>query len=55
MKIINLHKKCNRKARKVSQKKASGSDEPKIVSEPIDDPGEDRSLKKHQAIEKILL
>ena len=55
MKIINLHKKCNRKTRKVSQKKASGSDEPKKVLEPIDDPGEDRSLKKHPAMEKISL
>ena len=38
MEIINLHKKCNKKVRKVSQpKKASGSDEPKKVSELIDD------------------
>ena len=38
MEIINLHKKCNKKARKVSQKKVSGSDKPKKVSGPIDDP-----------------
>ena len=55
MEIINLHKKCNKKARKVSQpkkappksdepKKASGStksDEPKKVSGFIDDPSEE--------------
>ena len=42
MKIINLDKKCNKKARKVSQKKASPkSDEPKKVSGPIDDPSEE--------------
>ena len=45
MEIINLHKKCNKKARKVSQpKKASESsklDEPKKVSRPIDDPSEE--------------
>ena len=36
-----LHKKCNKKARKVSKlKKASGSDKPKKVSELIDDPSE---------------
>ena len=39
--IINFHKRCNKKARKVSQpKKASGSpksNEPKKVSGPIDD------------------
>ena len=37
MKIIKLHKKCNKKARKVPQKKASGPDEPQKVSDPIDD------------------
>ena len=38
--IIKLHKRCNKKARKVPQpKKASSkSDEPKKVSGPIDDP-----------------
>ena len=37
MEIINLHKKCNKKIRKVSQpKKASWSDEPKKVTELID-------------------
>ena len=45
MEIINLHKKCNKKARKVSQpKKASESsklDEPKKVSRPIDDPSKE--------------
>ena len=49
MEIINLHKKCKKKARNVSQKalpklnkakKAPGSDEPKKVSGPIDDPSE---------------
>ena len=51
--IINLHKKCNKKARKASQKEPlsksdepkktlSKSDEPKKVSEPIDDPSEDQ-------------
>ena len=57
MKIINLHKKCNKKARKVSQPKAlsksdepkkalSKSDEPKEVSEPIDDPSEEEQKSK---------
>ena len=48
MEIISLHKRCNKKARKVSQpKKASGSpksDEPKIASRSpglIDDPREE--------------
>ena len=42
MEIINLHKRCNKKAKKVSQhKKASGSDEPKKVPEPIDDSSEE--------------
>ena len=49
MEIINLHKKCNKKARNVSQKalpklnktkKAPGLDEPKKVTWPIDDPSE---------------
>ena len=50
--IINLHKNCNKKARKASQKEPlsksdepkktlSKSDEPKKVSGPIDDPSED--------------
>ena len=39
MEIINLHKRCNKKARKVSQSKAlSKSDEPKKVSGSINDP-----------------
>ena len=49
MEIINLHKGCNKKAKKVSQpKKASPkSDEPKKVSEPIGDPSEEgQKLKK---------
>ena len=48
MKIINLDKKCNKKARKVSQKKASPkSDEPKKVSGPIMiQAKKNRSLKK---------
>ena len=62
MEIINLHKKCNKRARKVSQpKKASGStksDEPKNISESpkssepkkvsglIDDPREERQKPK---------
>ena len=47
MEIINLHKKCNKKARKVSQKKVSGSDKPKKVSGPIDDPsGEEKKRNK---------
>ena len=51
--IINLHKNCNKKARKASQKEPlsksdepkktlSKSDEPKKVSGPIDDPSEDQ-------------
>ena len=45
--IINLHKRRNRKARKVSQpKKASGSDEPKKVSGPIDDPSKEEKKPK---------
>ena len=41
MEIINFHKKCNKKDRKVLQPKAlSKSDEPKKVSGPIDDPSE---------------
>ena len=42
--IVHLHKRCNKKARKVSQPKKSSeslkSNEPKIVSGPIDDPSE---------------
>ena len=45
MEIINLHKKCNKKARKVSQPKkaseSSKSDETKNVSGPIDDPSDE--------------
>ena len=38
MEIIKLHKKCNKKSKKVPQPKAlSESDEPKKLSEPIDD------------------
>ena len=57
--IINLHKRCNKKARKVLQpkkasgprkpdedKKASGSDEPKNVSGLIDDPSEEEQKPK---------
>ena len=45
MEIISLHKRCNRKAKKVSQPKktSSKSDEPKKVSGLIDDPGEGRT------------
>ena len=51
MEIINLYKKCNKKARKVSQnKKAPASpkpDEPKTKSGPINDPGgEEKKPKK---------
>ena len=41
MEIINLPKKYNKKARKVSRKASPKSDEPKKVSGPIDDPGEE--------------
>ena len=45
MEIINIHKRCNKRARKVPQpKKASKlpkSDEPKQASEPIDDPSKE--------------
>ena len=47
MKIINVHKKGNKKARKVSQEKASGSDEPKRVSGPIDGPSEEEQKPKN--------
>ena len=59
MNIINLHKRCNKKAGKVSQpkkasespksdkpKKASGSDEVKNVSGLTDDPGEEEQKPK---------
>ena len=48
MEIISLHKRCNKKAKKVSQpKKASPkSDEPKKVSGPIDDPIEEEQNPK---------
>ena len=42
--VVHLHKRCNKKARKVSQPKKSSeslkSNEPKIVSGAIDDPSE---------------
>ena len=43
MEIINLHKKCNKKVRKVSQPKRASpkSDEPKKVTGFIDDPNEE--------------
>ena len=43
MEIINLHKKCNKKVRKVSQPKRASpkSDEPKKVTGFIDDPSEE--------------
>ena len=42
MEITKLLKKCNKKNRKVLQPKAlSKSDEPKKLSEPIDDPSEE--------------
>ena len=50
MEIINLHKRCNKKARKVSQpKKASGSprsDEPKKASGFVDDPSKEEQKPK---------
>ena len=50
MGIINIHKRCNKRARKVPQpKKASKSpksDEPKKVLEPIDDPNEEEQKPK---------
>ena len=47
MEIIKLHKKCNKKDRKVLQSKAiSKSDEPKKLSEPIDDPSEEEQKPK---------
>ena len=59
MSIINLHKRCNKKSRKVSQpkkvsespksdkpKKASGSDEVRNVSGLTDDPGEEEQKPK---------
>ena len=55
MEIINLHKRCNKKAMNVSQpKKISKSDKPKKVSEPIDDLArKNRGLKK--PMEKMYL
>ena len=42
MEIIKLHKKCNKKNRKVLQPKAlSKSDESKKLSEPFDDPNKE--------------
>ena len=64
MEIINLPKKCNKKARKVSQPKKALSkpDEPKKASSKSDEPKNQsplmikarkkRSIKKHQAMEK---
>ena len=47
MEIINIHKKCNKKNRKVLQPKAlSKSDEPKKVSGSIDDPSEEEKKPK---------
>ena len=47
MEIINIHKKCNKKNRKVLQPKTlSKSDEPKKVSGPIDDPSEEEKKPK---------
>ena len=50
MEIINIHKRCNKRVRKIPQpKKASKSpksDEPKKVSEPIDDPSEEEQKPK---------
>ena len=50
MEIIKLHKRCNKKARKVSQpEKESKSfklDEPKKVSGPTDDPIEEEKKPK---------
>ena len=47
MEIIKLHKKCNKKDKKVLQSKAiSKSDEPKKLSEPIDDPSEEEQKPK---------
>ena len=48
MEITKLHKKCNKKNRKVLQPKVlSKSDEPKKLSEPIDNPSkEEQKLKK---------
>ena len=47
MEIIKLHKKCNKKDRKVLQAKAlSKSDEPKKVSGLIDDPSEEEQKPK---------
>ena len=47
MEIINLHKRCNKKAMNVSQpKKISKSDKPKKVSEPIDDLSEEEQRPK---------
>ena len=50
MEIINLHKRCNKKARKVPQPKkalkSSKSDEPKKVPGPIDDPSQNEQRSK---------
>ena len=55
MEIISLHKRCNKKARKVLQpKKAlSKSDEPKKVSQLIDDPSEEGQIPKKVDGKKI--
>ena len=54
MEITKLHKKCNKKNRKVLQPKVlSKSDEPKKISEPIDNPSkEEQKLKKASSDEK---
>ena len=47
MEIIKLQKRCNKKDREILQPKAlSKSDEPKKLSEPIDDPSEEKKKPK---------
>ena len=50
MEIVNIHKRCNKKARKVLQPKKSSkspkSDGPKKVLEPIVDPSKEQKPKK---------
>ena len=50
--IINLHKMCNKKAMKVPQPKKV-SDEPKKVSEPIDDSSEGEQRPKKADGKKV--
>ena len=52
MEIINLHKKCNKNARKVSQKKHYQMNLKKYQGPLMIQAGKNRSLKKHQAMEK---